>query len=63
MRSKGLLGVLFIKVNGRGGGTVYTIWLMIGVGHPSYSQLGFLFGSKLPFAKKEAGFIACFSWI
>jgi hypothetical protein len=46
MRSKGLLDVLFIKVNGRGGGTVYTIWLMIGVGHPSYSQLGLLFGAS-----------------
>jgi hypothetical protein len=62
MRSKGLLDVLLIKVNGRGEGTVYTIWLMIGVGHPSYGQLGFLFGSKLPSVKKS-WFIACFSWI
>jgi hypothetical protein len=60
MRNKGLLDVLFIKVNGRGGGTVYTIWLMIGVGHPSYSQLGLLFGIKLP-STKQGWFIACFS--
>lgn len=39
MRNKGLLDVLFIKVNGRGGGTVYTIWLMIGVGAP-FIQFG-----------------------
>jgi hypothetical protein len=55
MKSKGLLDVLFIK-----GVADHMIWLLIGVGHPSYGQLGFLFVSKLPSVKKS-WFIACFS--